>query len=84
MVALGTISYGIYLWHQALIEQARAWTGADLSHLGGNPWAVGLIALAGTIVAAGVSWNLVERPALGMVHRTQTSISGSTGLRRSA
>ena len=27
MVYLGTISYGIYLWHQAFIEKVHQWGG---------------------------------------------------------
>jgi peptidoglycan/LPS O-acetylase OafA/YrhL len=69
MVFLGTISYGIYLWHQAWIEQARRWTGVDLSRLGGNAWLVGVVALAGTVATAALSWHAVEQPVLAIVRR---------------
>ena len=54
LVALGVISYGVYLWHWPLIVIARdrGWTGggADLG------------VLAVTLLASVVSYRLVERP----------------------
>jgi peptidoglycan/LPS O-acetylase OafA/YrhL len=69
MVFLGLISYAVYLWHQAFIEKARAWTGADVTHLGGHFWPAATITVAATVAVASASWYLVERPLLRAVHR---------------
>jgi peptidoglycan/LPS O-acetylase OafA/YrhL len=63
LVFLGTISYGIYLWHQLfVIEVAEVkwlWTS-------GLPLSVVMlvIVLAGTITVAWLSWRFVEEPIL--------------------
>jgi peptidoglycan/LPS O-acetylase OafA/YrhL len=59
---VGLVSYGIYLWHIAVIDKTLGWAGqragsADLLLL----LAAGL---AGSFVVAGVSYIVVERPAL--------------------
>jgi peptidoglycan/LPS O-acetylase OafA/YrhL len=56
---LGTISYGIYLWHPVLLQlinhhRERTLAGAGLL------W---LAVLGGAIVLGAVSWYLVERPS---------------------
>ena len=58
----GLISYGIYLWHNAVMEKLLGRIGSD------GTWGdfllyVGLGAAA-AIVAASLSWRLVERPLL--------------------
>lgn len=62
MVLLGLISYGIYLWHKAVIAEVLEWFDlrmfeADLSELVG--WT-----LIVTVAVAAVSYVAVERPAL--------------------
>jgi len=63
MASLGVISYGIYLWHQTWIDDV-------LNHLGAHSlfnlefWALFLGVLAVSIVVAGLSYFVVERPAL--------------------
>ncbi|MDV3221982.1 acyltransferase [Intrasporangium sp.] len=54
MVFLGTISYALYLWHQALINSTLFGDRAILRNLA-------LIAVA--VVLSWLSWVLVERPA---------------------
>ena len=62
MVYLGTISYGIYLWHQAFIEKVHQWGGWSDSRCPTVRSSSTLIpALALTIVVASLSWYLVER-----------------------
>jgi peptidoglycan/LPS O-acetylase OafA/YrhL len=59
LVALGTISYGLYLWHVPVLLLAR--------HLGLLPLQTLpalAIALAATIPIAAASWRWVERPAI--------------------
>ncbi len=65
MVFLGSISYGIYLWHQAFIEKVHQWGGWSHNALPNGPFLVHVLgALALTIVVASASWYLVERPLL--------------------
>jgi peptidoglycan/LPS O-acetylase OafA/YrhL len=55
---LGTISYGIYLWHGAVYPQMER-----LAVWGNAPVDVGLLA-AVSVAFATASWFLIERPAL--------------------
>jgi peptidoglycan/LPS O-acetylase OafA/YrhL len=60
---LGTISYGVFLWHYPIIR----WT---IAHTGGAPSVVvALLSLAITLVIATVSWYGLERPLLRRVRR---------------
>jgi peptidoglycan/LPS O-acetylase OafA/YrhL len=64
LVFAGTISYGIYLWHELVL---RAVFGGTLRHsLGG--WSLflagGAISLAVTTLIATLSWRWIERDAL--------------------
>jgi peptidoglycan/LPS O-acetylase OafA/YrhL len=63
LVFLGTISYGIYLWHQLFVikvaEVKSLWTnGVPLSLV------MLVIVLAGTITVSWLSWRFVEEPIL--------------------
>ena len=61
MVALGLVSYGIYLWHVPIWELANEWRTDGLSV---SPYiVVGLVFLA-TLAAAGLSYVIVERPII--------------------
>lgn len=70
LVWLGLVSYGIYLWHLAFIDRAKAWTVPgydDLSGLAtfqGDVWTVTAIALVGSIAVATLSYRVVELPFL--------------------
>lgn len=66
MVYLGTISYGIFLWHLFVLE-----TG---SHIFGIPgfsgwfWLLWPMTVVGTVALAHVSFVLIERPAQRYAH----------------
>jgi peptidoglycan/LPS O-acetylase OafA/YrhL len=63
IVWLGTISYGIFLWHHPIVLQAAAhYPEASIAWLG-------FVSLAITIVCAAGSWYLLERPLMRTVHR---------------
>ncbi len=84
LAALGTISYGVYLWHTVLIEAVGMKLSRETSYLD----LVGNIALiaALTIVAATLSYRLLERPALRVAepsrHRRRRSGRRSRYLER--
>jgi peptidoglycan/LPS O-acetylase OafA/YrhL len=59
LVALGTVSYGIYLWHVPLIWWLR---GEGLLPL--DPGLALLVVLPLTLLVATASWTFIERPAL--------------------
>ncbi len=84
MVYLGSISYGIYLWHEGWIDRYLTWTDQPFRSVYFSdvpfrwhtnayfsiPWFTFLLAiLALTITAASLSWFLVERPVLRLKHR---------------
>jgi peptidoglycan/LPS O-acetylase OafA/YrhL len=71
MVYLGTISYGIYLWHQAFIKKIHQWGGwapgpgeNPLLGFRGSYLVHFLGALALSAVVATFSWYVIERPLL--------------------
>ncbi|WP_224407426.1 acyltransferase family protein [Afifella sp. IM 167] len=55
-VAIGLISYSLYLWHQPVFAFARLREAGEIS----DPFKVKLIVLS--FVLSGLSWWLVERP----------------------
>jgi peptidoglycan/LPS O-acetylase OafA/YrhL len=72
MVFLGTISYGIFLWHHAVINWINfEWT--DASRRNGAALLVIGLGVVVTIPIATASWYLVERPALRWKQRTRRS-----------
>jgi peptidoglycan/LPS O-acetylase OafA/YrhL len=67
---LGTISYGIYLWHEAVLDWYLRRPGNVVF---GTPVVeTTLIMLLGSIVLAALSYYVVERPALSLKNRPVT------------
>ncbi|HJP16235.1 MAG TPA: acyltransferase [Acidimicrobiales bacterium] len=60
MVYLGTISYGIYLWHQGFLTWIHQWF--DWPELSGNFLALLAFSLIGSFIVAGLSYWLLEKP----------------------
>ncbi len=68
VVWLGTVSYGIFLWHYHIVAIARDdWLDAPSGWNG--EVTLGVVALAATLVGAAASWYVVERPALAWRRR---------------
>ena len=63
VVALGTISYGIYLWHVLVIERLMP------TPLWANEWVGLLLTVPVTVALAAGSWFAIERPALAFKNR---------------
>jgi peptidoglycan/LPS O-acetylase OafA/YrhL len=63
LVWLGTISYGIYLWHYPIIQ--RVTVGPDMEGFpGGSGWRIAAISLPIVIACAALSYHGLERPLL--------------------
>lgn len=81
VVAVGTVSYGAYLWHHPLMVRHL-----DVDAMrAGSTWDALLVMLGLFIVVCGLaalSWTWLERPALGLadrVSRTRASVTGLQG-----
>lgn len=59
---LGEISYGVYLWHLALLIALQRWVGWPV--FGGHFALLYLLTAAAATLVAAASWHLVERPLL--------------------
>ena len=60
-MAVGLISYGIYLWHVPFFDSSRSWGAAgDFPTV---PYVQAILVLGLTLAAATVSYFVVERPA---------------------
>ena len=65
LLYIGMVSYGLYLWHLAVIIQLVRWDYASVDFI--HPWVAWLIpTLAAGIALASLSYYLVERPALSL------------------
>jgi peptidoglycan/LPS O-acetylase OafA/YrhL len=56
LVAIGLISYSLYLWHWPILSLSQLWLGHALT------LAEKLAAVALSVVLAGLSWRYVEQP----------------------
>ena len=64
MAWLGTISYGIYLWHVPALQQIVGYTSVPAVPASGAFTVKVLVAtVAGAAALGAASWYLVERPA---------------------
>lgn len=63
LVAIGRISYGIYLWHWPVFRYLHE------AELGLGWWQTQLVRIAVSLAAATASFFLLERPLLAMRHR---------------
>ena len=71
-VAIGTISYGIFLWHYVWIGQLQSWGAFDWIR-SARTITVLVVTLALTFATAVASWFLVEQPLLKLKDRFGSS-----------
>jgi peptidoglycan/LPS O-acetylase OafA/YrhL len=62
---LGVISYGVYLWHFAVLIQLQRWGFGEVAGSTGQ-WIWFPAALAGGVLLATISWFVVEQPATSL------------------
>lgn len=67
VVYLGTISYGIFLWHLVLLRMIQGALGIPI--FSGGFWLLWPLVVLSSIAVASVSWFAVERPLQGWSHR---------------
>jgi peptidoglycan/LPS O-acetylase OafA/YrhL len=69
LLYVGMVSYGVYLWHLAVLEQLERW---DFESLGGHPSVVWFAAaLPISLLLATVSYYAIERPFLSLKNRVR-------------
>lgn len=66
---LGQISYGVFLWHLLLLELIQPALGLTL--FAGGFWVLWPATVAASVVAAALSWLVVEKPLLSRAHAAQ-------------
>jgi peptidoglycan/LPS O-acetylase OafA/YrhL len=72
MVYLGSISYGIYLWHQFWILHFSDWMGWPLFQAPLPQLFLGTMVLS--CATAAISLKLIERPAMAQRRRVLAAI----------
>jgi peptidoglycan/LPS O-acetylase OafA/YrhL len=60
LALVGVVSYGIYLWHESWVNLMMRWTGSKVFGIGFFPLTLPVVALS--VIAAAVSYSLVEQP----------------------
>jgi peptidoglycan/LPS O-acetylase OafA/YrhL len=71
---IGEVSYGVYLWHLAILIAlvgSVSWLGGESGLMSGgvSAWIVVGLAFVATVTVAVISWRLIERPLIGRSHR---------------
>lgn len=74
---LGTISYGIFLWHMIAIVMLQRALG--LPEFGGGFWLLWALVVIASVGLASASWYALESPLLRWVARTPSGASAPGG-----
>ena len=67
---LGTVSYGVYLYHVPVMVRLGLWFGLPRTPASLALWLS--VTMVATLILAALSWRFVERPLLGRQRRTTT------------
>jgi peptidoglycan/LPS O-acetylase OafA/YrhL len=65
-VYLGTISYGVFLWHLVLLRLIQSALGLEV--FAGGFWILWPLVVLASIAVASASWFVLERPVLAWAH----------------
>jgi peptidoglycan/LPS O-acetylase OafA/YrhL len=77
---LGLISFGMYLYHLAVIQQVDRWLGKPMdAALGVRLLTYGVLGLLGAALVASLSYYLVERPALRLKRLVSPPVAAERG-----
>lgn len=71
IVYLGTISYGVFLWHLVLLRFIAG--GLHIGPFQGGFWILWPLTVLASIVVASVSWFALERPLQRLSHRRRSA-----------
>ncbi|MGL5912420.1 MAG: acyltransferase family protein, partial [Phycicoccus sp.] len=74
LTIVGTISYGIFLWHLPLMFAIRSALGLDVFEYGF--WVTVGLTLAASLVVSALSWSLLESP-IQVWARRRTRVAGT-------
>ena len=74
VVYLGTISYGVFLWHLVLLRFIQNALGLQV--FAGGFWLVWPLVVLASIAVASASWFILEKPVLAWAHRRIPGESG--------
>jgi len=66
LLYVGMVSYGVYLWHLAILEQMNRWGYESIGDRDAFLWFV--VVLPVSVLIASLSYYLIERRALGLRH----------------
>jgi peptidoglycan/LPS O-acetylase OafA/YrhL len=68
LLYLGLVSYGIFLWHEAVIDQLKEWHLERVDFI--HPYVLWpLVALLLSTAIASISYYVLERPSMGLRRR---------------
>lgn len=73
---LGTISYGVYLWHLPLLIAMQRWLG--WTTFSGHFWELLALTTVSSTAAAALSWYVLEQPLLRRFSRPWAERDGRT------
>jgi len=69
-VWVGSVSYGLYLWHWIVMRAMYGWWGAAFAGTHAISWLLAtVVVFTATLPVAAVSWYLVERPLMRRARR---------------
>jgi len=74
---LGTISYGVFLWHLVLLRLIQNSLGFEV--FTGGFWIVWPLVVLASIAVASASWLILEKPILGWAHRVTPGEGAAIG-----
>ncbi len=80
VVYLGTISYGIFLWHLVLLRLIQG--GLNIPVFGGGFWFLWPLVILSSVLVASLSWFAVERPLQRWSHRPRRTAAATSVAKR--